>query len=525
MSAVASGVAWYRRLGFRLAILMAGTMLAFDFLSPMIYQQVQSLLGHPTEEETWVLPTEWIREFLRTEAAQEGPGRWRLGPDATSELYEVFRIDGESFVWIDVDGWIMASAPDLPFEVNTAWPHPLEMHQEITLIGDPPRQVSAFTFPLSVDGAPAGTFVRLLMDRALHAEEVHGVAEADLIDEEECDYLPLRDTVLLTEQQAEVVDRSKSRIKTISSIVIVSLSVLLFAFVTSRLVTRRLTRLSRLASDPESTLGEVPGPFPAIGRDEIALLSKSMNSMHEKVLGLLAGMKKREADRREWVAQVSHDLRTPLTALLACLERSHACLQEADPEKLKRDVAELFSVAKMDALRVQALADDLLEIARLEAGSGLDLEPVPPGELVRQTVRALSPLAEVRGVELRAEVDPGLPTLQADGRRLMRAVENLLKNAVHHAERSVQVRATLAGGKLLLEVRDDGAGLPEENGTVVLSRLSGQRSRENSSGLGLVVAERVARAHGGRIGARNLADGGAAVWLALPLQEEGEAEP
>ncbi|MFH0944570.1 MAG: winged helix-turn-helix domain-containing protein [Planctomycetota bacterium] len=272
-------------------------------------------------------------------------------------------------------------------------------------------------------------------------------------------------------------------------------------------------------------MNEVPGTFPATGRDEIALLSRSMNSMRERVLGLLAGMEQRESERREWVAQVSHDLRTPLTALLACLDHSGVCLQETNPEQLKRDLAELFAVAKMDALRVQALADDLLEIARLEAGSGLDLEPVPPGELVRQTVRALSPLAEVRGVELKAEIAPGLPTVQADGRRLMRAVENLLKNAVHHATRSVQVRASHAGGRLLLEVRDDGPGLPEENGAVILNRLPGLRSRRDSAGLGLVVAERVARAHGGRIGARFLPGGGAAVWLELPAREGGEADP
>ena len=125
---------------------------------------------------------------------------------------------------------------------------------------------------------------------------------------------------------------------------------------------------------------------------------------------------------------------------------------------------ELLTVARMDADRVQAMADDLMEIARLEAGDALTLEPVPPGELVRQAVKELGPIAQAKGLKLEASVAPALPILSADGRRLMRAMENLLRNATQYAKQRIEVLATVCGDELRFEVRDDGTGLPEENG-------------------------------------------------------------
>ena len=224
---------------------------------------------------------------------------------------------------------------------------------------------------------------------------------------------------------------------------------------------------------------------------------------------------------------MSHDLRTPLTAQAACLERAAAILEDESSSLSRKVLAEMLSVAKMDGERVHTLADDLLEIARLDAGDQLQLEPVPPGELVRQAVRGLNPLASKRGLSLDVEVTPQLPVLQADGRRLMRAIENLLRNAIQHANSQVRVLALHSGHAVRFEVRDDGAGLPKDteflesmrqkSSAARLTELSKRRSRADSAGLGLIVAQRVAEAHGGTVDAYNHSAGGAAFLIDIPI--------
>ncbi len=315
----------------------------------------------------------------------------------------------------------------------------------------------------------------------------------------------------------------------LAAVVIASLS----ALALSRWVTGRLAHLVQSASQPPAS-GELPGPFDDSGSDEISVLAATMNSLRERVAERLDGLALKETQRREWIAQVSHDLRTPLTAQLACLDRADLILQKPDSPLLRKELRELLVVAKMDADRVHTLADDLLEIARLDAGDALRLETVPPGELVRQTVRGLEPLAAQKGIHIEISVTSRLPMLNADGRRLMRALENLLRNAIQHARSRVEVSATLSSTCVRFEVRDDGRGLPKQpdfldylrrlNGEIRLTELARRRSRGDSAGLGLVVAQRVAAAHHGIVGAYNRSMGGAAFWLDVPMPADGSAD-
>ena len=314
------------------------------------------------------------------------------------------------------------------------------------------------------------------------------------------------------------------------ALLVVGLSAGLSAF-----VTRRVRRLARAAAAPLGPEGELPGPFPVSRDDEIGALARSMNGLRDRVSQLLGRLAERDVHRREWVAQVSHDLRTPLTALMACLDRADQALEDgsargADGATGADGAAELrrtLQTARLDAERVCVLAEDLLEIARLEADDPLDTEPVPPGELLRATVRELEPLAERKGLRLEAEVAAGLPTTLADGRRLVRALENLVRNALDVAAARVVVSVSRDGADLRFAVRDDGPGLPEVDGRLeldALGRRPGQRpahapARGDSAGLGLRVTRRVAEAHGGGLGARNEPGGGATVWFTLPVRE------
>ena len=270
---------------------------------------------------------------------------------------------------------------------------------------------------------------------------------------------------------------------------------------------------SRPASSPVADEGDLPGPFDESGTDEIARLARSMNAMRARVIELLASIHERDRSRRQWIAQVSHDLRTPLTALMACLERAREDLVEGR----HADLGERLAVARLDAERLGDLAEDLLDIARIDAEETCIREPVPPGELVRQTARALAGLAEREGVDIELEVARRLPELTADGRRLMRGLENLLRNALHHARGKVVLGASERDGHVRFSVQDDGPGLPEVGGNVAWDALGDHLSRPDSAGLGLVVVRKVAEMHGGRTGAENAQGGGARVWFEIPV--------
>jgi signal transduction histidine kinase len=287
---------------------------------------------------------------------------------------------------------------------------------------------------------------------------------------------------------------------------------------TSRFVTRRIQQLAAEAQRTQGGVALLERPFTERGHDEISGLARAMNQMRERNLELLAAMESRDRQRREWIAQVSHDLRTPLTALRASLERAERQLQRQ--ESGSHELRASIEAAKLDGSRVVTLAEDLLEIARLDADPRLVREPVPPGELARSAVTSLRPMAKEGNLEIELAIESGLPIIEADGRRLMRAMENLLANAMQHARSRVLLQVRREGGLLRFEVSDDGPGFPVENGRVDLTSLASRLSRDDSTGLGLQVALRVAEAHGGRLEADNLPTGGAFIALGLPLPPE-----
>jgi two-component system OmpR family sensor kinase len=343
---------------------------------------------------------------------------------------------------------------------------------------------------------------------------------------------PLYDLVLDVVGLGDIDTTSYAVVDVVLSLLIAVGLATVLAVVLSRWLLGRLSRLSRALAEPPSN-DELPGPFDDSGSDEISLIGEGMNALRKQVAERRREFTLADIRRREWIAQVSHDLRTPLTAQLACLDRAEMILHRPDAQRRLAELSELMAVAKADVDRVHTLADDLLEIARLDAGDRLNLEPVPPGELVRQAVRRLEPLAAQRGLRLGVLVTSSLPVLLADGRRLNRAIENLLRNAIQHAKSNVEVSAVLSNDNVRFEVRDDGRGLPKEqdfldylrrkSSEVRLAELAKRRSRGDGAGLGLFVAQRVAEAHRGVVDAYNLSQGGAAFCLDIPIPTEATA--
>lgn len=282
----------------------------------------------------------------------------------------------------------------------------------------------------------------------------------------------------------------------------------------SKVAMRRLVRIASEAAVPFGADEPLPGPFDETGNDEIAQLAGALNRMRTRATQLMTNLGARDAARAEWVAQVSHDLRTPLAALAASLDLIEMRLQQGQTAGLEA----LVQAARTDSERVTHLAVDLLEIARLEVDPMLVLEDVDPAELAEQARRSIAPLALEKGLQLTVldERSSASSPFEGDGRLLLRALENLLANSIQHARTLVTLRLSTTAAQppaFRFTVEDDGPGLPESDGVVCFGDLKNHRSRADSSGLGLIVTARVAELHGGRAGAGNPAAGGAVVWF------------
>ncbi len=250
--------------------------------------------------------------------------------------------------------------------------------------------------------------------------------------------------------------------------------------------------------------------FTTTGHDELAQLAGEAQAMEAKLV-------REETARRDLVAAISHDLRTPITSLRLLADAVGDDVVDADTreEYLKR--------LGVHVRQLGALIDDLFELSRLEAGElRWTMERVELGELVAETVDAIRPDAEAGGVSVHAENDGSVAVLQhANPEQLQRVLFNLLRNAIRHTppDGSVVVRTALAADQVQIEVSDTGEGIPEaDRERVFLPFVQGTdpSRRHGGTGLGLAISRAIVEAHGGRIG---LADSelGTRIQVNLPI--------
>ena len=234
--------------------------------------------------------------------------------------------------------------------------------------------------------------------------------------------------------------------------------------------------------------------------------------------------KQLEQMREDFIASVSHDLRTPLASITGFTE---VLLSEA-PGPLTEVQQEFLDIIAESGERLLKLVNQILDVSKLDSGrfelhpASVDLRP-----MVASLIDQLRPLATKKQIALEVEIAPDLPTITADPDRLERVLTNLLSNAVKFTPEggSVRVRLTRNGESVRCEVSDTGIGIPAEDLPHLFERFrrasNAQKRRVKGTGLGLYISKAIVEAHGGEIGVESRLGEGTTFWFTLPIGEDG----
>jgi len=220
---------------------------------------------------------------------------------------------------------------------------------------------------------------------------------------------------------------------------------------------------------------------------------------HVSVLRDIRARREVERFRDEILATITHELRTPLQAILGWADVLDG---ESDPAEIAHGLERIATNARTQA----RLVEDLLDLSRISRGKiAIERRPIDVAVLIRNALETAVDRAEGKGVELVVEIDPDMPALDADPHRIQQVVWNLATNAVKFTPRGgrVRVRAQHAGDTVCIEVSDTGVGIPPEEQERVFEPFGqiGSRStrREGGLGLGLAISRHLVERHGGRI--------------------------
>ncbi len=278
----------------------------------------------------------------------------------------------------------------------------------------------------------------------------------------------------------------------------------------------RLPTLRSIVESERDTSAEVQ--LPNNGRRTLIRIARTYGRAGcVLMLEDVTNVRRLETVRRDFVANVSHELRTPVAVIRANAETLLAGAKD-DPQIATR----LIDGLHRNAERLARILADLLDLSRLDAGQyRLELAPVPVRALTEQSLTAVEPQAQQRGVAVAVDIPDSLAAL-ADPKALDQILVNLIDNGVKYtrAEGHVWVEARDVGDAVRIEVRDDGPGIADKHRERVFERFyraDPSRSREaGGTGLGLSIVKHLVESMGGEVGVEPNAPRGSIFWLRLP---------
>jgi signal transduction histidine kinase len=294
----------------------------------------------------------------------------------------------------------------------------------------------------------------------------------------------------------------------------------LAGFAVALMIGRRLTRASRSLLDAVRKTGDSGlyiAPTMALPA-ELAGLSDGLTAAHERLAQARSRERALEASRRELVAWVSHDLRTPLAGLRAMAEALEDQVV-VDP----REMSAYHTQIRREVDRLSVMIDDLFELSRIHAGAlRLNRRPVALEDVVAEVLASVEPVARAKGVRLAGSAVRGMP-IYVDAAEFGRALRNLVTNAVRHtpSDGTVEVLGDVHDGMARFSVSDACGGIPPEDLPRVFEvAFRGEAARtpgpQTGGGLGLSIARGIVEAHAGQIAVRN-AGPGCQFLIRLPL--------
>lgn len=307
---------------------------------------------------------------------------------------------------------------------------------------------------------------------------------------------------------------------TLWSMAIVALLGLLAGLVAFRLITRPLHRLAATMQQLDTKAEQLVLPPPVSGgrRDEIAILERSFGEMADRINEQWQTVRQLDHDRREIVANISHDLRTPLGSLHGYLETLSLKDDTLDAAGRQR----YLGIALAQSRKVGRLAQALFELARLEHGSvEPEIEAFSLSDLIQDVFQKFELQAEERKVRLMATLPHPAPMVQADLGMIERVLTNLLDNALRHTPAGGEVEIVVEparDGKVQVTVGDTGPGIPEAMQEVLFRRPFALRGERREGGLGLLIVSRVLQLHGSKIELLSEPQRGAVFRFALDAQ-------
>jgi signal transduction histidine kinase len=319
--------------------------------------------------------------------------------------------------------------------------------------------------------------------------------------------------------QGSYISRMSIRVVTISLLVALAAGLLIFAFLTRRL--KRLTAVmdGYQSGTPLETI-DLPQRSDERPADEIDRLGATFRQMTERINQQMEKLEKSDTMRRELVANVSHDLRTPLATLRGYMETLFMKDESLSAEERRN----YLKIAISHCERLSTLITNLFELAKLDAqDTVVHSEPFNISELVQDVVQKFKLSAQEKKVAIVTNIGKELPFAYADIALIERVLENLLENAVRHTpeEGSVSIVMNHEDEHITVRISDTGHGIPEEELPKVFNRFyqldRSRKGKAGHSGLGLAITKKIIDLHKSTIEVESRTGSGTTFTFTLPV--------
>ncbi|MCF6136385.1 sensor histidine kinase [Pseudalkalibacillus berkeleyi] len=271
--------------------------------------------------------------------------------------------------------------------------------------------------------------------------------------------------------------------------------------------------------------GDFTGRVPEEGPIEFRQLAKNINEMNKQLEESFSQIKRSEASRRELVANISHDLRTPLASIQSFVEALQDGIVD-DPKTYDR----YLETIKLESNRISYLINDLFQLSELDSGQeNFEPDAYHLDSLIVETLQHLAIQLEEKQIDVEVLMSDHLPAVSVMPEKMKRVFVNILENAIRFSDKNSKIVIQTSRENdtfLKVNISDQGQGISDENQKHVFERFYRVEKSRNPShggaGLGLSIAKTIVERHGGEIGIESRLNEGSTFWITLPIYRNDE---